>query len=378
MARTLYGNFVNATWSSSSNWVDSLGNNYSPGDGDTLLLVSNAIAAVTGSDETSTKLHSLYIGPDFTASLGSSGAYLQLSVDRLNYASQSQSAWIALKTHAYTDLAIDASDDTVISSAALPFTSNDVGKTIVITGGTGFTTGSYIIQSVASGDATLDSAVGTTSSTGGTGQFEIDLNIKSTYAIDPDDIATNGLHIKPIGAANLLDPKFAGYVTLHAETSTGSVVGDLYCAALLMANYATLDNADNVILAPGVSALMRNYKPLSSTNSTVIDIRNGATYAQYQTTFIIPLSGPDIIVNGGTLNWFASAIINTITGNSGSIDFSEAIVPFQIDSTVLIKEATLNIANGLRTPTFGGSLQFRGKAPAFTFDGNVNMTLSYV
>ena len=69
----------------------------------------------------------------------------------------------------FTDLVIDAVDNTKVTSAGNPFDSTSPGNTIRVSGGTGFTTGTYEILSVATGVATLDRAVGTTSSTGGTG-----------------------------------------------------------------------------------------------------------------------------------------------------------------------------------------------------------------
>lgn len=68
-----------------------------------------------------------------------------------------------------TDLVIDGTIDTDITSAADNFASDDVGNLINITAGTGFTVGRYEIVSVAAGVATLDRAVGTLGSTGGTG-----------------------------------------------------------------------------------------------------------------------------------------------------------------------------------------------------------------
>lgn len=70
----------------------------------------------------------------------------------------------------YTDLVIDATTNTKVTSAAFPFTSASPGRCLRISGGTGFTTGLYYVVSQAAGVATLDRAVGTTSSTGGTGK----------------------------------------------------------------------------------------------------------------------------------------------------------------------------------------------------------------
>ena len=70
----------------------------------------------------------------------------------------------------YTDLAIDASNNLIVTSAAEPFDGSDVGKTLVITGGSGFTFGTYTIVSVSGlGAATLSAAAGTVGSVGGIG-----------------------------------------------------------------------------------------------------------------------------------------------------------------------------------------------------------------
>lgn len=71
----------------------------------------------------------------------------------------------------YTDLSIDAANNTKITSVARPFVANDVGNVINITSGTGWTVQRAIINSVASGVATMDRAMGTTGSTGGAGKL---------------------------------------------------------------------------------------------------------------------------------------------------------------------------------------------------------------
>ena len=69
---------------------------------------------------------------------------------------------------AYTDLVIQTTM-TNVSSVIRPFVVADVGNTLNITGGTGFTIGRYSIRSVAGNIATLDASAGTASSTGGLG-----------------------------------------------------------------------------------------------------------------------------------------------------------------------------------------------------------------
>lgn len=68
----------------------------------------------------------------------------------------------------YSDLVIQATT-TQVASAGRSFVAADVGNTINIVSGTGFTTGRYNIRSVSSGIATLDRSAGTAASTGGTG-----------------------------------------------------------------------------------------------------------------------------------------------------------------------------------------------------------------
>ena len=70
----------------------------------------------------------------------------------------------------YTDLVIDAADNTKISSAGeRAFTATDAGNVINVQSGTGWTVQRAMINSVTAGVATMDRAMGTVGSTGGTG-----------------------------------------------------------------------------------------------------------------------------------------------------------------------------------------------------------------
>lgn len=70
-----------------------------------------------------------------------------------------------------TDLAIDAVDNTKVTSATIGFDATSPGNTLIVSAGAGFTTGTFEILSVAAGVATLDRAVGTIGSTGGTAKL---------------------------------------------------------------------------------------------------------------------------------------------------------------------------------------------------------------
>lgn len=77
-------------------------------------------------------------------------------------------SWTVLAAYGFTDLVIDGSLNTKVTSASHNFTSTDVGRFLRVDAGTGFTAGLYRIVSTASNAATLDRAVGSTGSTGGT------------------------------------------------------------------------------------------------------------------------------------------------------------------------------------------------------------------
>lgn len=71
-------------------------------------------------------------------------------------------------SYTFTDLVIDGTTNTKVTSASHNFVAADVGNCMRIRSGTGFTTGVFEIVSVASNAATLDRSAGTLSSTGGT------------------------------------------------------------------------------------------------------------------------------------------------------------------------------------------------------------------
>lgn len=89
----------------------------------------------------------------------------------------------------YTDLVLATA--TTLTSAAHPFSANDVGNILNITGGTGFTTGRYQIVSVAVTTATVDRNAGTGGSTGGTGNLGgalLTLGTAAANYVDGNDI----------------------------------------------------------------------------------------------------------------------------------------------------------------------------------------------
>lgn len=143
-------------------------------------------------------------------------------------------------TFAYTDLVIGATT-TNVTSVLRPFGAADVGNTIHIASGTGFTTGWYNIRSVAGITATLDRSAGTTASTGGTGtlggalaspgiaaSFSIGGNtvfLKSgtSYTISTSSAnVANGIVQPSGGSGGTTQQNWAGYATNRTLTNTDS------------------------------------------------------------------------------------------------------------------------------------------------------------
>ena len=138
--------------------------------------------------------------------------------------SQSDAAY-----QAYTDIVIDHTTNTKITSAAHPFDATSVGNIINITAGTGFTVQRVQIVSVASGVATCDKAVGTIDSTGGTGNLGGGLlTIAKAVSLC---VTGNAVHIQTgtytlTASVALPDQKlfFYGYGTAHYDAGTAPLV----------------------------------------------------------------------------------------------------------------------------------------------------------
>jgi hypothetical protein len=95
---------------------------------------------------------------------------------------------------AYTDLVIDGTTNSYITSAAHPFGQNSAGETIVVTAGAGFTVGTYLILQVVAGVAILNSAIGTVGSTGGVGTgYPSDLGRQVNFSAVNDFTDWSGL-----------------------------------------------------------------------------------------------------------------------------------------------------------------------------------------
>lgn len=143
-------------------------------------------------------------------------------------------------TFAYTDLVIGATT-TQATSVARPAIAADVGNTIHLNAGGGYTGGWYNVRSVAAGVFTFDRSLGTTLSTGGTGtlggalaspgiaaSFSIGGNtvfLKSgtSYTISTSSAnVSNGIVQPSGGSSGATQQNWAGYATNRTLTNTDS------------------------------------------------------------------------------------------------------------------------------------------------------------
>lgn len=114
---------------------------------------------------------------------------------------------------AYTDLVIDGTTNTIITSAANPFGKNHVGNVINVTSGTGFTVQRVEIISVTGTQATGEKSFGTLSSTGGNGNLGGAVGSSSAWT---------AITIPSLSAGNHIFIK-SGTYTVTATQSTNSL-----------------------------------------------------------------------------------------------------------------------------------------------------------
>jgi len=157
---------------------------------------------------------------------------------------------------AYTDLV--APTTTTITSAATPFSATSVGNCLKIVSGTGWTTGIYYVVSVAVATATVDRAIATASSTGGTGTFGG--AIKTLTQLNTNMAGSNIAHMKAetsvtvtatitfnFAGVNGVPSQLIGYTTTRGDDGRVTLTTSGSTITLIVANVNSF-NASNFIL----------------------------------------------------------------------------------------------------------------------------------
>lgn len=191
---------------------------------------------------------------------------------------------------AITDLVIDGTTNTDVSSAGCPFAVNHIGNGLKVASGTGFTQTWFAIKSIQAGPkARLDTSAGTLSSTGGVANLGGALSMASTL---DDDVFEKGV------AGNDFLVKGGTYAL--GETVSISVTG----------------GTQNPIRIIGFNA-MRGDNPTGSTRPTftVSGTTVFTTTSNWDIHYMIFTgagSGSTVSVGGGSRNTY-SKFINTST-----------------------------------------------------------------
>ncbi len=159
-----------------------------------------------------------------------------------------------------TNLVVDATTNTKVTSASHNFVATDVGNLIQITAGSGWTTGFYQVVSVASNAATLDRSPAATSTTGGTwalgGGLATIAKALTGWAVSNIIWVKKGTYTKTslltITGADSLSSQppymILGYNVTHGDNPTGSNRPTLRFTAVDSGVYITT-GADNIQFA---------------------------------------------------------------------------------------------------------------------------------
>lgn len=156
----------------------------------------------------------------------------------------------------YTDLVIDGTTNTKITSAGNPFTSAHVGNVINITSGTGFTVQRVQVVSVTSGAATCDKAVGTLGSTGGNGK--LGGGLLTIGAANTLSVNGNTLHIKSgtytITAKITISARvmWKGYNSTHGDQGTRPLITTATNSVLLL-ELTTASNSPQIVTIQNIN-----------------------------------------------------------------------------------------------------------------------------
>jgi hypothetical protein len=164
-----------------------------------------------------------------------------------------------------SNLVVDASLNTKVTSATHTFTQADVANSVFVTTGTGWTVGPYVVNSVAAGAATLDRSPAAVNTTSGNwalgGAFKTIPNValysnnsNICWVKNEQTITTAGMTI----TTNTMN-KIVGYGTARGDSGrttiqqTSGGVYTLTAAALTLENLVI--DGNNVVGAGGVSTL---------------------------------------------------------------------------------------------------------------------------
>lgn len=165
-------------------------------------------------------------------------------------------------TDLITDLVVDASLNTKVTSALNPLVSSDVGMILAVTGGEGFNIGEYLGIFLASAALTCDQPVGLVGSTGGQarlgigGGWDIGDTVALCCRVQTEDVVAGGLtyqiRLNFVGATKFLtiansfnyDTNPAGGLVLYGEAVVPVGTTSITCEMFLNSGTGTIRVAE--------------------------------------------------------------------------------------------------------------------------------------
>lgn len=192
----------------------------------------------------------------------------------------------------YTDLA-SAGTGLTVSSAAKPFAKQQVGNSIVITGGTNFNTGRYVIASVAAAVATVVGPTNITTGAGASGTGGQGGSFASTGAAGAVMVAGNDMFVAsgtytitsassnvaagcltlPAGSAASNTTKMVGYLTYRGDRGTKPILrSDGTITTFTLITTGTNNRVEN-IEADGNSRTSSRGFSFAATSATAVRCR---------------------------------------------------------------------------------------------------------
>lgn len=222
-----------------------------------------------------------------------------------------------------TDLTIDATLNTKVTSASHNFVSTDVGNILRITAGAGFTVGCYQIVSVASNAATLDRSPGSVGTAGGTyyvGGAFASPGQAGAFAVAGNVIYITGSHTITSASTNVSGGCLShpggsggashGWVIGYTSTRTDGGQATLTASGIstfVLVTMATGSTVSNII-ANGASLTSSRGIRLNGTGNRAINCK-----AQYCTNNGISAASPALVL------WCEAtgcATLSAIVGNA--------------------------------------------------------------
>jgi hypothetical protein len=250
-------------------------------------------------------------------------------------------------TGPYTDLATDSSNPALVSSASHNFVAADQYKQLVISGGSGFTPGTYTIVSVGSNKATLSASAGGTSLTGG------------SYSVAPQIACTHNLGTSDPwavcydGGGNMLGSTGAStsvtsVVATSSSVATIAFTGTTTATCLIATGGMGPTGATGAAGAAGANG--------QSVTATVENAGANCTYGGWK---LVSVSGTSFVCNGapgsgsGTVTSITAAAPltgGTIT-TTGTIGLDTTHVPQKFFGTAAPGSVTGNLPGDAYTDT---------------------------